>query len=192
MNNTKTLIGIVTILIIVGCVGVMSIPITKQVVYDTKESYTVEVPYEVQESYTVQVPYEAQESSVIKVPYNTKESYTIQVPYESPITETVDHRDPVYKTLYTFTLKDNGAVQGTCTNVYNYDWVHTGYDFWNNKEYMWTFYYYKSIPDGIKEIVTYKEIDSYNKVSFQGIVTYNEWSEEVILGYETKYNTETN
>jgi hypothetical protein len=155
----------------------MSIKITKQVPYEIKESYTVQVPYQIEESYTVQVPYQIEES------------YTVQVPYQNPINEIIEHRDPVYETLYTYTLTDVSS--DTRTNVYKATNIRTGTDFWGNTEYMWTLYYYTSIPDGSKTSATFYEINEYSRTSFQGIISYNEWSEEIISGYETKYRTET-
>ena len=68
--------------------------------------------------------------------------------------------------------------------------IDTGSDFWGNAEYMWTLYYYESIPNGVKRTATFQEIDEYSSSSFNGIVDYNEWSEDVIT-YETRYKTET-
>lgn len=137
---------------------------------------------------------ETSEIRTKQVAYQVQESYVIQTPYQSPITKMIKHRDPVYETLYTITLID-GCVSGderyTYTNVYDSKSTYTGNDFWGNDEYSWTLYYYESIPNGAKRYATFYEIDEHHYSSYQGIVDYNEWSEEVISGYETKYRDET-
>lgn len=99
-----------------------------------------------------------------------------------PIYKTITHNDPIYETLYTIELDDDGDGCGAIivNNVYDFDFVCTGEDFWGYDEYMVTIY----DSDGY-EYKTYYEINSIDVVSsYEEIVGYNTWTEEVVDRYE--------
>lgn len=148
------------------------IPIEKQIPYEDKESYFVDVPYQKPIYKTVE------HSDPV---YDTVEQY-------SPIYDTMDHSEPIYETLYNVVLIDGSTLGDEVyrkSNVYNIKKVRTGSDFWGNSEYMFTLYYYISIPDGRKTYNTYYEIDEWSSVSYEATTGYNVWSEEIVIGYDT-------
>lgn len=166
---------------IIGIIGIVALillmPVSERVSYQTQEKYDVE--YSVNELQNVEVEYLA------KVPY------TKQVAYEAPIYKTIKHEDPVYETLYTYQLIDSGIDTTTenVENAYEAERLFTGIDIWGNKEYKVIVYHYDGLSKWEK---TFYEINSVKRIdTYQDIVSFNQWTEEVIDGYETRYKTET-
>lgn len=148
------------------------IPITVEVAYDAKEVYYVDVPYQ----------------SPVYETVSHKEPIYETVSNNEPIYETVDHSDPIYETLYNVELRDESIFGDDVykkSNVYNIDKVYSGSDTWGNSEYTFTLYYYTYIPEGQTATCAYYQIDDWSIIPYEGIVEYNEWSEEVIVGYNT-------
>ena len=99
-----------------------------------------------------------------------------------PIYQTVVHNEPVYTTLYTIELDDDGDGYDAIriNNIYNYEYDYTGNDFWGYSEYKVTLY----DADG-NYYNTYYEINSIDIIdSYEKITSYHTWTEQVIVGYE--------
>lgn len=171
--KTLSIVGIIGIMMI--CV--LTIPVATEVSYKELEEYDVhyteEVPYDDKKSYTVEVP------------------YTVKVPYKVPVYKTVEHNDPIYDTLNTYELTDSGidTTVAVIENVYDIERLYTGTDLWGNKEYKYTVYYYNGLDTHGKYY--YEKNSAKITDTYQKIIGYNVWSEEVIDYYDTKYKTET-
>jgi|GEM_PF-4185605 len=97
----------------------------------------------------------------------------------TPQYKTIEHKDPIYKTLYTYELDDVGDGESSTIvhDVYNIEKEYAGSDFWGNENYIVTVYYYIGVTESVKK---YYEINSIKMISSdQKIVGYNTWTEKV-------------
>ncbi len=147
---------------------------------------------------------------VLPTTYTIKEPYIVE--YQEPVYKAVEHSDPIYKdvfktvthkdpiyedkyktiireepeyeTLYTYYLEGGYVIK----NVYNIHTVYSGTDFWGNKEYTVTVYYYDGLTQ--KFTVYYEKSEIQKTDTYEAIVGYNTWDEKVldgqeIVGYDT-------
>lgn len=157
----EVIIVSICFIVLAGIVAI-EIPITKQIPYQDEETYYIDVPYQ---------------KAINKI-----------VTHDEPIYTKIVHEDPVYETLQNIELRDEsvwGDEVYRRNNVYKVDRTYTGNDAWGNSEYTYKLFYYTTIPDGTKTYSTFYQIDDWDTTSFEAIVRYNSWSENVISDYDT-------
>ncbi|MCK5015412.1 MAG: hypothetical protein KAS66_16520 [Candidatus Omnitrophica bacterium] len=100
--------------------------------------------------------------------------------------KTISHSDPIYDTLYTYYIEGGYTIK----NVYNVDTTYSGTDFWGNKEYTVVVYYYDALSK--KSEIYYEKSEIRKTDTYEAIVGYDTWTEQVVDGQEiVDYDTWT-
>lgn len=98
--------------------------------------------------------------------------------YES-VYKTVEHNEPKYETVYTYQI-DYTIVK----NVYDIKKEYTGKNFWGTNEYKVTVCYYDTLSKKTKTFYEVVSWDIVKKDTYEAIVGYNTWIEQILDGQE--------
>lgn len=96
-----------------------------------------------------------------------------------PQYKTIERSEPIYKTLMTVELDDDGDGNSAWvyTNVYNLEKTYTGTDFWGNRNYNVIVHYYIGTR---KTYTQHTEINSIDTLdTYQRVIGHRTWTEKV-------------